>query len=349
VITASRKVTVDGPVAVGRITFDNTNSYTLAGAGTITLDVVSGEAQIDVVRGSHVIGADVELADDTVFTITPATGSLSITGALNSAGEYLTKVGAGTLTVNNIRAAGLSLSGGTVAIAQNTGAAELSTSVLGSLSIAGDATPTAKLDFTNNATIINYAGTSPAATVRAQILAGRGGPGFGQTWNGNGITSSAAAAANATDAESRSVGYAENSAMPLGPLTTFRGQPVDDTSILIAFTRTCDANLDGTVNDDDVTIFGATYAPGVSQPSWALGDFDFNGFVDDDDATLLGAFYDPSAEALTLPSPGGRGVAAVPEPASLTLAIVVICLANCLVRRSGRLPTRRPAVGYRRA
>jgi hypothetical protein len=86
--------------------------------------------------------------------------------------------------------------------------------------------------------------------------------------------------------------------MPLGPYTTFHGAPVDDTSILIAFTRTGDANLDGAVNDDDVTIVGATYAPGVPQPSWALGDFDYNGFVDDDDVTLLGAFYDPSAAPL---------------------------------------------------
>jgi hypothetical protein len=61
---------------------------------------------------------------------------------------------------------------------------------------------------------------------------------------------------------------------------------VDDPSILLAFTCTRDANFDGLVNDDDVTIMGATYAPGVPQPAWALGDFDYNGFVDDDDVTL---------------------------------------------------------------
>ena len=332
VISTSRTVTVDGPITVGRITFDNSNTYTLAGAGTITLDVLRGEAEIDVVRGSHVIGMDVELADDTVFTITPATGSLSITGALNSAGKYLTKVGAGTLTVNNIRAAGLSLSDGTVAIAHNTGAAALSTSVLGTLSIAGDATPTARLDLGNNAAIINYSGTSPAATVRQQILAGRGGPGFGATWSGPGIASSAAAAAVATDPESRSIAYAENSTMPLGPYTTFGGQPIDDTSILIAFTRTGDANLDGVVNDDDVTIFGATYAPGVSQPSWSLGDFDYNGFVDDDDATLLGVFFDPGATPLvnSPAEPGApldaSGIAAVPEPSGLMLMLIPLAL-----------------------
>ena len=90
--------------------------------------------------------------------------------------------------------------------------------------------------------------------------------------------------------------------MPLGPYTNFRGQPVDATSILLAYTRTGDANLDGLVNDEDVTIVSATYAPGVPQPHWALGDFDYNGFVDDDDVTLLGAFYNSPTNAVA-PAP----------------------------------------------
>jgi hypothetical protein len=160
-----------------------------------------------------------------------------------------------------------------------------------------------------------------------------------------GITSSAAAAANETQAESRSVGYAENATMPLGSQATFAGQPVDETSVLIAFTRTGDANLDGVVNDDDVTIVGATYAPGVPQPSWALGDFDYNGFVDDDDVTLLGAFYDPSAPPLV--SGGvvsGEAVAAVPEPG--TVVLIIAGLAAALVARTVRRRDSSP-LGYR--
>jgi hypothetical protein len=151
------------------------------------------------------------------------------------------------------------------------------------------------LDLGDNALVLDYTGASPVATVRDKIISGRGGPGFGATWIGPGINSSAAAAANSAEPESRSIGYADNAALPLGPYTTFRGQPVDTSSVLIAYTRTGDANLDGLVNDDDVTIVNATYAPGVAQPHWALGDFDYNGFVDDDDVTLLGAFYNPLA------------------------------------------------------
>jgi hypothetical protein len=159
------------------------------------------------------------------------------------------------------------------------------------------------------------------------------------TWDGKGITSSAAETANAADPESRSLGYAENSAMPLGPLTAFRGQPVDGTSILIGYTRTGDANLDGVVNDDDVTIVGAAYAPGVPNAAWALGDFDYNGFVDDDDVTLLNAFYDPSAPPLATPA-AGAAVAAVPEPASLILALVAVVGSSVLIRRRHACPRR---------
>jgi hypothetical protein len=108
--------------------------------------------------------------------------------------------------------------------------------------------------------------------------------------------------------------------------------PVEDNSVLLAVTRTGDANLDGVVDDDDVTVVGASYAPGVANPHWALGDFDYNGFVDDDDVTLLGAFYDPSATPVPVPAASGAGatasVAAVPEPSSMVLlvsAILILC------------------------
>jgi hypothetical protein len=125
------------------------------------------------------------------------------------------------------------------------------------------------------------------------------------------------------------VGYAENSDLPLGPYTNFYGQSVDDTSILMAYTRTGDANLDGVVDDADVTIVNASYAPGMPQPHWALGDFDYNGFVDDADVTLLNALYDPTAEPLITPAP--PGVSAVPEPG--TIALVFAGLVGALVAR----------------
>jgi hypothetical protein len=326
-ITAPRTVTVNAPVTVGSLFFDSASAYTIAGSNPLTLDSTGGNAQVHVASGNHSISAPITLADDAVFTVTPAANSLTLTGTLNAATRNVNKSGAGTLTVPNIRAAGLSINAGTLAVAAGGGNAGVS--VVNSLTIAGDAAPTAKLDLANNAAIVDYTGTiaadSPAATVRQQILAGRGGPGLGKTWNGQGITSNAAAAA---EAETRSVGYAENASLPLGAYTSFRGQAVDSTSLLIAFTRTGDANLDGVVNDDDVTIVGAVYAPGVPGASWASGDFDYNGFVDDDDVTLLGALYDPSAAPAAAPVV----VSAVPEPSSFVL-LAIMAAAVCLSRR----------------
>jgi hypothetical protein len=351
-ITADRTVTVDVPLSLDHIIFDDDNNYTLAGTNTLTLDAAGGDAQIEVASGSHTISAPITLADDTTVTVTPAGSNLSLTGTLTAAGQSLTKAGAGTLTVNNFRGSALLVNAGTVTVAPS--GTDSGASVVNSLSITGDATPTAKLDLTINAAVIDYAGTSPAATVRQQILAGRGGPGFGATWTGNGITSSAAAAAVATEPESRSVGYAENSSLPLGPYADFRGQPVDDTSVLMAYTRTGDANLDGIVDDTDVTIIGATFAPGVSQPHWALGDFDFNGFVDDADVTLLGVFYDPSAPPLVVrASVMSTNIAAVPEPSTVALLGIMIAgwaiAVRYLVRSSNKnLFTRGSVVGITR-
>ena len=260
VITQPRAVTVDAPITIGRIDFDNANSYTLAGTSSITLDA-NDTAEINVAAGSHVINAPLALADNTVIRISPAASSLALAGGLSGANASLTKIGAGTLAVSQMRVAGLSIDEGGVVFSE----ADMGgPSVLGSLSIAGDAAPTATLDLTDNAAIINYATTSPAGTVRQQIVAGRGGAGLGATWTGTGITSGTAAAAVVTEPEARAVGYAENSTMPLGALTEFRGQSVDDTSILMAFTSTGDANLDGVVNDDDVTIVGAKLCAGHS-------------------------------------------------------------------------------------
>jgi hypothetical protein len=322
VITAPRTVTVNTPITVGRIDFDSVHAYTITGSSRLTLNSTSGSSQIIVHRGSHTIGSPITLFDNTVFSVIPAASNLAITGTLTAGGVNLTKTGAGSLTVNNLRTNSLAIDGGAVVVAAN--GTTNATSVVNRLSIAGSEVLTGKLDLNNNAAIINYAtGSSPVATIRRLILAGRGGSGLGKTWNGNGITSSAAAAAPIEPIETRSLGYAENAALPLGRYTNFRGQSVDATSVLIRFTRTGDANLDGRVNDDDVTIVGAYYDPRRVNAAWALGDFDYNGIVDDDDVTLLGAFYNPSAAPLAVSVDGGVALdaAAVPEPQSMVLVV----------------------------
>jgi hypothetical protein len=121
----------------------------------------------------------------------------------------------------------------------------------------------------NNGLIWDYQTGNPEAQVRNWIFAGRGGSGFGQAWNGNGITSTTAHTRNLTNPEARSVGYGVSAMILPIPTTSFLGQTVDSTAVVARYTITGDLNLDGSVDDDDVTVFGATYAPGVSKPFWA--------------------------------------------------------------------------------
>ncbi len=331
-ITAPRTVTIDGARTVGNLTFDNANSYTLAGAGPLTIDNDEA-ATIDVRNGSHTISAALSFgAGQTVNKIGP--GTLTISGTqTHGAGAVLAAI-SGVTNLNSDGGANLQLqAGGTVnlgatqhlggvqigeaATVQLAPGATIKTLVTPTLTIAGSPTaPTGTLDLKNDAAILDYDGTSPAPTVRLQIASGRGGTDLVGTWDGPGITSSSAAA----DPSNLAVGYANNADLPLGSYANFRGETVDDSTILLRTTRIADANLDGVVNDDDVTIVGATYGM-TTGAEWALGDFDYDGDVDDNDVTLLGALYDPNAPPIAAPVATGA-VAAVPEPGALTLVLL---------------------------
>ena len=172
------------------------------------------------------------------------------------------------------------------------------TSVISSLTLDAAAT----LDITDNPLVINYTGASPVATVRTRILSGRGGPGLaeaGPAW------ASPAARRRSEHVRSRIAirGLCRERGAAAGAVRELSWAGGDATSVLIAYTHTGDANLDGVVDDNDVTVVGATYARDAAA-AVVLGDFDYNGFVADDDVTLLGVFYQP-----------GAGVAAAPAAA----------------------------------
>jgi hypothetical protein len=272
-----------------------------AGAGDDTLTVDPGAS---TALGLHQLIYTAGAGNNSLVL---ASGSARIDGTA-SGGNLTTTVGQGAqLTTERLQQ-------NSIALEDNSRLTLLpgnQTSVVTSLALGAGAT----LDIGNCALVVDYAGASPLGSIRQQILAGRGGSGLGASWNGAGITSSAVAQANQSDPESRSIGFAENAQLPLGPYTTFRGVAVDDTAVLLAFARTADANLDGVVNDNDVTVVGATYAPGAANATWASGDFDFNGFVDDDDVTLLGAFYEPAAVVAGSPDRATVTTAGLPDVA----------------------------------
>jgi hypothetical protein len=166
--------------------------------------------------------------------------------------------------------------------------------------------PTGTLDLKNNGMVIEFATTTAARNnetnlLRDWLIEGRGGMGVGNgTWDGTGITSSTAEAWNAGQAEQRSIGYVVNAdlaALVHGEYTTFLGHTVDSSCTLLRYTVTCDTDLNGTVNEDDITVLGTQYNPSEQNPHWTHGDADYNWFVDDDDVTLFGAMNGLSLES----------------------------------------------------
>jgi len=253
-----------------------------------------------VLSGSHTISAPIVLNDDATITVTPSSSTLTLTGEFNAAGRAVTKAGSGTAQFQNLRSSSLNLTGGTVKIAAKASPADpAGTSVVGSLSL----DPSATLDLTNNAMVVDYGFISPINTIRSAILSGYN----NGAWTGTGITSSSAAANGIT-----AVGYAEASDLFTTFPATFAGQSVDATSLLLRYTLGADANLDGLVTSSDFNLLVAHY--GESNARWSFGDFDYNGKVNTLDFNRLAGLF-----GATLPTGGAALGSLVPEPASATL------------------------------
>jgi hypothetical protein len=146
-----------------------------------------------------------------------------------------------------------------------------------------DILDTARLDVGRGGMIVDYEpGSSTFDTVRAKITSGYA----NGAWTGPGICSEIAAATG------RALGYGEASALFASFPATFMGQTVDDTSILVRYTRHGDANLDGTVDLDDFNRLAPNF--GSWGALWSDGDFGYDGFVDLKDFNLLAGSFGQS-------------------------------------------------------
>ena len=302
-ITTPQTVTTDRLVTLGGMTFDNAAAaYTIGGTGSIAMQVASGSAAINVNAGNHTVNVPVALTSPTNVNV----------------------AGSNTLSVKRFTGAGLNIQQGAVRIIPDGTSA--GTSKVTSLTIAGGATPSAKLDITNNGFAVDYTGASPLATVKAQVASGYA----GGAWTGNGIVSSSA------NNSTHGVGYAEASAVFTSFPATFLGESVDNSSLLLRYTRYGDANLDGQVNLQDfnrlASAFGTT-GTGV----WSQGDFNYDGNVNLQDFNRLAGNFGLSAAGPTVtPEDWARLGAAVPEPASLALFGVAASAATTWRRRRRR-------------
>ncbi len=181
--------------------------------------------------------------------------------------------------------AALTIAGGAVNIASG----KSNTLVVNALSI----TNSGKLDLTDNSLIVDYAqgAQSPAATVEALIATGYN----AGNWQGNGVTSS-----NAADPSTNGIytlGIVDNAAMT-NAFTSFGGQTVDTSSVLVRFTYRSDRNLDGAININDSFSFNGSYNEAASSFNWLAGDLNFDGICSINDSFLFNGSYNESLPPL---------------------------------------------------
>ncbi len=162
--------------------------------------------------------------------------------------------------------------GGTASYFSQGGAKVMETDVL-------TVAPTGKLELNDNALILDYVGASPLNSIKALLSSGYN----GGAWNGNGISSSVAAAT-----PGRALGYAESAAVFSAFPATFAGRAVDSTAVLVRYTLNGDTNLNQQVNLDDFTALASSFGIGSS---WVKGDFDYSSTVNLNDFTALAANF----------------------------------------------------------
>jgi autotransporter-associated beta strand protein len=326
---------IGGPYTVGRgivVRAGSTGAATLGGTNT---------------SGAATFSAGITLAKDVTLTAA-AGGTVAFTGSLAGVGG-LTKIGDGTvlLGATNSYSGATAVQAGTLSFGTSQHLASLSVNgaaaagitpggkkviVTQALAIAESAgVPTATLDLADNNLIVDYTGgtagtPSPALeSVKRWVAAGYA----GMTWTGQGITSSVAALHPII----YGVGYTQND-MLFHPFDKFAGETVDGSTVLVKLTYAGDVNLDGAVDDNDVSILGLFYDNGLTSGHyWNQGDvFGYDGRIDDNDVSIFGLTY-----GLGIGAPLGGGPAgAVPEPATLALLALGGLAAAIRRQRSAR-------------
>src|SRR5206468_6036284 len=157
------------------------------------------------------------------------------------------KTGGGALGLGSLSVGTLNISAGTVVFASASGNAAR----VKAISI----TSGAALDLTGGALVIDYDSTSPLATILSLI-------------GGGGIMSSQSSPLTA-------IGYAE--ATELG-ISTFLGQSVDSTALLLRYTYYGDADLNSAVDTIDFNMLAANFSK--TGQTWDHGDFNGDGNAD---------------------------------------------------------------------
>jgi hypothetical protein len=121
---------------------------------------------------------------------------------------------------------------------------------------------------------------------------------------------------------------------------------VDGSAVLVRYTLSGDATLDGQVDFNDLVKLAQNYNTTLpaTGSAWFRGDFNYDGTVDFNDLVKLAQNYNsalPSEPIVEAPADFASDLAAafasVPEPGGLSALSVMGCLLACQLRPRRRL------------
>ncbi len=292
-------IVVDGPVAPGGMTFDNTLESSGGLHYTFIGGAIAGSGGL-IKSGNGVV----TLQNQNTFTgqTDIQNGTLELKARQHIGPVVVREHGALMMTTSQ-NLAGLNVAGGVAKLS----AGGNKVLVMDNLIVSGNG----HLDLADNKMILSTE-DMPLDDLRALLNAGYD----HGTWNGPGLRSSIAAGA-----PGHSLGFLDNRAFNR---TSFAGETITANRILIAYTFAGDANLDGKVNIADLRALASHWNNANSY--WYLGDFNYDGLVNPLDLALLarnwqagvggpglGMSLSEALASLGLPE------SAVPEPQSLAL------------------------------
>jgi hypothetical protein len=194
----------------------------------------------------------------------------------------------------------------------------------------GPTTWQGKLDLAGNDLIVHNSSSTTAATELTNISSQLG-QGETNDWQGTaGIVSTTAASAGNTALAVELNNDGNGNTL----VSSFDGQTVSNTDVLVKYTYFGDANLDGMVDGSDYTLIDNGFNSGKA--GWRNGDFNYDGVINGDDYMLIdNAFNTQGSVSLAGVSAGPTEMIAtdteqmassVPEPVSGCWLLVAGCL-----------------------